>query len=216
MGITLGCGGNNYCPLNPVTRGQMAIFLTRAFQLGWSYLTVDHLGTPILATNRSARALWQGGFEPFGVDWSGAEGKGIFLRFPGQWVDGSWEGGELSYNLHRWYETGTGRYTGVDPMGLVASPNVFTYVDARPLVLADPTGLQGEFIHPQTLSDAVERGCAQGAFGRNFLAMRRAKWKYSDTYFHCKANCEAAQCGPAGVETACILAELKGAVRSPL
>ena len=29
-GITGGCGGNNYCPADPVTRAQMAIFLLRA------------------------------------------------------------------------------------------------------------------------------------------------------------------------------------------
>lgn len=32
-GITLGCGGNNYCPEQPVTREQMAAFLVRAFGL---------------------------------------------------------------------------------------------------------------------------------------------------------------------------------------
>jgi uncharacterized delta-60 repeat protein len=32
-GITLGCGGNNYCPTAPVTREQMAVFLARAFNL---------------------------------------------------------------------------------------------------------------------------------------------------------------------------------------
>jgi len=31
--ITAGCGGGNYCPDNPVTRGQMAVFLVRAFNL---------------------------------------------------------------------------------------------------------------------------------------------------------------------------------------
>jgi photosystem II stability/assembly factor-like uncharacterized protein len=31
--ITLGCGGGNYCPANSVTRGQMAAFLVRAFNL---------------------------------------------------------------------------------------------------------------------------------------------------------------------------------------
>ncbi len=30
LGITSGCGGGNYCPNNPVTRGQMAVFLLRA------------------------------------------------------------------------------------------------------------------------------------------------------------------------------------------
>ena len=31
--ITGGCGGGNYCPLNANTRGQMAVFLTKTFQL---------------------------------------------------------------------------------------------------------------------------------------------------------------------------------------
>ena len=32
-GITAGCGGGNYCPDNPVTRGQMAVFLSVALGL---------------------------------------------------------------------------------------------------------------------------------------------------------------------------------------
>jgi hypothetical protein len=32
-GITAGCGGGNYCPSDPVTRGQMAVFLTITFSL---------------------------------------------------------------------------------------------------------------------------------------------------------------------------------------
>jgi hypothetical protein len=32
-GITAGCGGGNYCPGTPVTRGQMAVFLAVAFSL---------------------------------------------------------------------------------------------------------------------------------------------------------------------------------------
>ena len=30
-GVTGGCGGGNYCPGAPVTRGEMAAFLTRTF-----------------------------------------------------------------------------------------------------------------------------------------------------------------------------------------
>lgn len=33
LGVTAGCGGGNYCPASPVTRGQMAVFLVRAFEL---------------------------------------------------------------------------------------------------------------------------------------------------------------------------------------
>jgi hypothetical protein len=32
-GITAGCGGGNYCPNNPLTRGQMAVFLAKALGL---------------------------------------------------------------------------------------------------------------------------------------------------------------------------------------
>jgi hypothetical protein len=32
-GITAGCGGGNFCPGDPVTRGQMAVFLTTTFGL---------------------------------------------------------------------------------------------------------------------------------------------------------------------------------------
>jgi hypothetical protein len=32
-GITGGCGGGNYCPQNPTTRGQMAVFLSKTFNL---------------------------------------------------------------------------------------------------------------------------------------------------------------------------------------
>lgn len=35
-GITAGCGGGNYCPTNPLTRGQMAVFLAKALGLNWS------------------------------------------------------------------------------------------------------------------------------------------------------------------------------------
>jgi hypothetical protein len=34
-GVTAGCGGGNYCPNNPVTRGQMAVFLAKALGLQW-------------------------------------------------------------------------------------------------------------------------------------------------------------------------------------
>jgi hypothetical protein len=35
-GITAGCGNGNYCPDAPLTRGQMAVFLSKALGLQWS------------------------------------------------------------------------------------------------------------------------------------------------------------------------------------
>jgi hypothetical protein len=36
-GITGGCGGGNYCPDSPLTRRQMAVFLSKALGLHWPY-----------------------------------------------------------------------------------------------------------------------------------------------------------------------------------
>jgi hypothetical protein len=33
LGITNGCGATSYCPQDPITRAQMAVFLVRAFNL---------------------------------------------------------------------------------------------------------------------------------------------------------------------------------------
>ncbi len=44
--ITVGCGGNNYCPANPVTRAQMAVFLLKA-KFGSSH--VPPACTPVFA-----------------------------------------------------------------------------------------------------------------------------------------------------------------------
>jgi hypothetical protein len=34
-GITGGCGGGNFCPDAPLTRGQMAVFMAKALGLQW-------------------------------------------------------------------------------------------------------------------------------------------------------------------------------------
>ena len=123
-----------------------------------TFLTTDHLGTPALATNAAGAEVWEGGFEPFGDDFADAEGAGVFLRFPGQWDDVEWRGAGQAYNVHRWYQGGTGRYGRVDPLGLTSRPHfepfrtllgaghLFGYADARPLYLIDQLGLQASTI----------------------------------------------------------------------
>ncbi|MGB6641971.1 MAG: RHS repeat-associated core domain-containing protein [Thermoanaerobaculia bacterium] len=110
-----------------------------------TYLTTDHLGTPVLATNAGGNSAWSGGFEPFGADYSEAQQAGVFLRFPGQWENEVWEaaseGEALYYNVHRWYEYGTGRYSRPDPLGRKSTPNLFGYADTRPTRVIDPLGL---------------------------------------------------------------------------
>jgi RHS repeat-associated protein len=119
----------------------------------FQYLSVDHLGTPVLATDFAGGSVWAGGFEPFGLDWlagtpNGAQGSGVFLRFPGQWFDKTWTdvslGAEVVYNVHRWYEPSAGRYTRRDPWGInrpEGTNHLYSYADAKPTVLIDPEGL---------------------------------------------------------------------------
>ncbi|HEX6899358.1 MAG TPA: RHS repeat-associated core domain-containing protein [Thermoanaerobaculia bacterium] len=109
----------------------------------WKFLTTDHLGTPVAATSAAGTLLWQGGFEPFGADWSGAGGAGVFLRFPGQWEEGVWDGAgnKQYYNVHRWYEQYTGRYTRPDPLPIKPAPLPYIYVVSRPTVYTDSLGL---------------------------------------------------------------------------
>jgi RHS repeat-associated protein len=127
-----------------------------------TYLTVDHLGTPILASTGAAIDTWSGGFEPFGRDFTtpSAQSSGIFLRLPGQWDDTVWDnthlGSRLYYNVSRWYESGNGKYSQPDPLGgdgpaepVPQRPTVdtelsspfYSYVNANPTSYIDPIGL---------------------------------------------------------------------------
>ncbi|MCP4902867.1 MAG: hypothetical protein GY906_38385, partial [bacterium] len=111
-----------------------------------AYLSVDHLGTPLLASDVVAANLWEGGLGPFGEDHNGAQSAGIFLRFLGQWEDATWKdsssGSKLHYNLHRSYSSRQGRYTKADPIGLRTSFNLYTYTSSNPILFVDPDGLR--------------------------------------------------------------------------
>ncbi len=186
----------------------------------YHWIATDHLGTPIGFVERNSQTTflrWHGGFEPFGADFSGASTAGVPLRLPGQWTDASWEqsslGAEVYYNVHRWYEAGTGRYERADPLGLGGGINSIIYSWSRPTGFVDPLGLQtrqdGYIPDSDDIAQQIQRGCARQAFYRNYRDMVRANWKLSDKYFHCKANCEAIHCGDHGFEMACEMSDLR-------
>ncbi|MGB6991700.1 MAG: RHS repeat-associated core domain-containing protein, partial [Thermoanaerobaculia bacterium] len=124
------------------------------------YLTTDHLGTPVLATDPGRSKIWGGGFEPFGSEFSEAQQAGVFLRFPGQWENVAWggasDGESLYYNVHRWYESGTSRYSRPDPAGvlrpgreaLLEANHLYSYAASNPLFFVDLLGLDVEFGEP--------------------------------------------------------------------
>jgi RHS repeat-associated protein len=119
----------------------------------------DHLGTPFLQTTTGASPTWRAEYEPFGDVWmmrAGSEEEQR-LRFPGQEFDEQTP--ERAYNIFRWYRSGWGRYTQVDPLGWDSPwartaqrtflPDVFRGFDAgaayvyalqSPANVIDPTG----------------------------------------------------------------------------
>jgi RHS repeat-associated protein len=111
------------------------------------YLSVDHLGTPILASTSAGISTWSGGFEPFGKDFTTptAQQSKVFLRLPGQWDDAVWDssglGSGLYYNLNRWYEPASSRYLVPDPVDQGRRVSVYAYALSRPTRLKDPLGL---------------------------------------------------------------------------
>jgi RHS repeat-associated protein len=139
--------GRPVATLNRVAQGRPGALLTTST---WQYLTTDHLGTPIQATTPAGAETWEGGFEPFGGDYSSAATP---LRFPGQWFDSTWNGNKdvgLYYNVHRWYGAGVGRYGQADPAWnprYLGEVNHYAYAIDNPIRFTDFLGL------------AVERCC---------------------------------------------------------
>ncbi len=112
-----------------------------------TYLSVDHLGTPNLASSAAGVATWSGGFEPFGRDFTtpSAQSSGIFLRLPGQWDDAVWDNPRLSsgffLNVNRWIALDSGRYITPDPIIARHDSQAFLYAKSNPLFFDDPLGL---------------------------------------------------------------------------
>jgi len=155
----------------------------------WTYIGTDHLGTPALLTDEAGEEAWLGPFEPFGADpaagtAASALANNVFLRFPGQWEDPTWEDAMLGaggyYNVYRWYTPGTGRYTKVDPLGVAeGDENAYTYAVANPLLATDPLGLRsrvccrkipylGRFRHCAIQIEQNENTTTCGLFGGRF------------------------------------------------
>jgi RHS repeat-associated protein len=103
----------------------------------------DHLGTPLLQFTTSGDVVWRAEYEPYGNVWSMRKGSRLDqpLRFPGQDVAMTWEGGEENYNIFRWYRAGWGRYTQSDPIGLRSDLNSYRYGHDSPARNADRLGL---------------------------------------------------------------------------
>jgi RHS repeat-associated protein len=176
------------------------------------FIHTDHLDTPRCLTDSGGQLIWQLNKLPFGGSMpdEDVDGDGIEItfniRFPGQYYD---QETGLHYNYFRYYDPSTGRYITSDPVGLQGGLNTYEYVKNNPLVGIDPYGL---WTWPSPNDVASYWGEAIGGAGDflgNYRGMRAAGWKGADKYFHCKANCEAAQRGPGGEDAACAISDTR-------
>lgn len=108
-----------------------------------TYIHADHLNTPRAMTNSGKKVVWKWESEAYGrnapntdPDLDGVVSR-LDLRFPGQIADA--ETG-FYYNMNRYYDPITGRYTQSDPIGLAGGLNLYAYVNGNPIRYADPTG----------------------------------------------------------------------------
>ena len=124
---------------------------------GTRYTTPDHLGSPRVLTNSSAGVVSRHDYMPFGEELGAGVGgrtigmgyivsDGVRQKFTGYERDS--ESG-LDFAEARYYSSGHGRFTTVDPLmasAVTANPQTFnrySYVGNSPLTLIDPSGMFG-------------------------------------------------------------------------
>lgn len=178
----------------------VALWRTNAFSHGSPIETfiVDHLGTPVAWTTTPTT---NAGFDPFGVDYAtNLNNFDADHIFPGQTVDIFQQPNpSLYYNVNRWYEAGTGRYTSKDIRPNAKWLSDYAYGMSRPQYFLDPLGLAVIEV-PITWPDS-RCGKAAGCSGTEFdiecycHCMPAGDWLATvtsspgDTYFFYATNC---------------------------
>ena len=104
---------------------------------GLQYLSTDHLGTPVLGTDGSGNVASINLGEPF----TAGGDQSQIIHYPGQWGSPAFATpgpqGEPYYNVNRWYQPATGRYTSPDPLMETASsstPRLTAQRVRRPMI----------------------------------------------------------------------------------
>ncbi|MFE6159176.1 RHS repeat-associated core domain-containing protein [Streptomyces sp. NPDC056486] len=125
--------------LRPISQTERILTATREeIDARFFAIATDLAGAPTELVDEDGHIAWHGRSTLWGITaWQDGNSAYTPLRFPGQYFDP--ETG-LHYNVLRYYDPETARYTTPDPLGLGPSPNPFRYV-LDPLLRCDPLGL---------------------------------------------------------------------------
>jgi len=103
----------------------------------------DHLGRPeaLVTNDASSTTVWRSLLLAFDRQVINDQIGGYHLGFPGQYHD---EETGFIQNNYRDYDTATGRYLQLDPIGLAGGVNPYGYVASNPLAFTDVNGLSAD------------------------------------------------------------------------
>jgi len=164
------------------------------------YYHVDHLGTPQAMSDAAGTTVWKAYYEPFGSATVRVNAVENNLRSPGQYSDR--ETG-LFYNYFRDYDSTTGRYIEVDPIGIAGGLNVYTYVRGNPISRIDPLGLSDVTFDRSagtiTIYDNQGNQVGQYPAGNNTTSTSNGAWPDGTyDYSHYVPHPESGATGPYG------------------
>jgi RHS repeat-associated protein len=121
---------------NMLTGGLDEIF-TRTDSSGTCSFLPDAIGSIIALTNSSGSVQTEYTYEPFGKSSTSGTASDNRSQFTARENDGT----GLVYFRARYYSPSLQRFISEDPIGLLAGPNLYAYVNNAPLNYNDPLGL---------------------------------------------------------------------------
>jgi RHS repeat-associated protein len=110
------------------------------------YIHTDMLGSPAAATDEGGEVVWREGYRPYGERMLDMTDENRL------WYSGKLEQPDfgLSYFGARWYDPVVGRFTGIDPVGVVAenihSFSRYSYANNNPYKYKDPDGEYADLV----------------------------------------------------------------------
>jgi RHS repeat-associated protein len=168
----------------------------------------DGTGHTVALSNASQQTQNTYAYDPYGKLMAQQETIAQPFKYAGQ-VGIMAEGNNLYYMRARYYDANLGRFISEDPIGHNGGLNLYAYVGGNPVMAVDPWGLAASESSGGFRNNFNSIFGATSSFLNNYNDMRDANTIGADKYFHCKANCQAAQLGQTGIDTAKIISNTR-------